>query len=70
MHTMQCDVTRCIIYISNNFEYFDKEYTKILQKKLYFEFKLSLQYNQENDGQNLVSYRHFVIRTLTYISCI
>ena len=33
--------------------------TKILQKKLYFEFKSSLQYNQENAGQNLVSYRHF-----------
>ena len=23
MHTMQCDVTRCIICISSNFEYFD-----------------------------------------------
>ena len=29
--------------------------TKILQKKLYFEFKWSLLYNQENAKQNLVS---------------
>ena len=73
---MQCDITRCIIFIPNDVEYFnkeksqsnkveylDKEYScKIsrqrtqLQKKLYCDFKWSLQRNQENHtGQNFVS---------------
>ena len=46
---MQCHVTHCVICISNNVKYFDKEeYYK--NSKLYCEFKCSLQCNQENTG--------------------
>ena len=39
---MQCDVTRCIICLSNKVEYLDKEHSyKILPKKLYSFVNLS-----------------------------
>ena len=38
---MQCDVTRCVICISNNVEYLDKEegHKNSILKKLHGEFK-------------------------------
>ena len=56
---MQCVVTRCVICIPNKVEYLDKKLTqtevKILLKKLYCEFKCSLQCIQENTEQNFES---------------
>ena len=48
---MQCDVTRCVICMSNTGTC---KVTKVLAKKLslYCEFRCSLQCNQGNAGQN------------------
>ena len=50
---MQCDVTRCVICISSNIEYFNKE-QGFFTMKLYCEFKCSLQCNKENTAQIMI----------------
>ena len=69
---MQCDVTRCIIYISNKREYISTKnaVTKILPKKLYCYFKWSLQLNLENPGQNFVSVNYKITQYPRQLSAI
>ena len=55
LHT--CDVTRCVICISKNIQYLDKEqnYKNSTKEVKLCECRCSLQRNQENTGQNLSS---------------
>ena len=68
---MHCDVTSCVICISNNVGYLEKEESyKNSTKKLHCHFKLSLQCNQKT-FDNISLRRHFksydILKVLAYV---